>query len=289
MPSSSRDTRQPSSSRTYHTQEAVAGNQPPRPPSASGYRTQHPNASVTGFHASSNARQTPAQRSATTPPASSSRTRLDVPDTRGYLAKMFGRKQNPAPTQGDERQRSSQKQPRASQAQQAVHNPAAPIQAPSFAGPSTSRTAYDASLQARDSDREERARRKAKDENTRAERTKEERERLRAEYAAHKARQEEAERAQAAAPKLPRTERTASRPSREERRQQDYESDNAKRRLQTQQMGQTPGQKQEVCHFNFNRRAPLRSSWYWKGASIILFACDSDSYSSVSRHGAYAG
>ncbi|KAL5511258.1 hypothetical protein ACEPAH_4473 [Sanghuangporus vaninii] len=246
VPSSSRDTRQPSSSRTYHTQEAASGNAPPRPPSASGYRTQHPNASVTGFHAPSNARQTPAQRPTTTPPASSSRTRLDVPDTRGYFSKMFGRKQTPVPMQGEEKQKSSQKHRRSSEAHQGIHSSAAPLQAPSFVGPSTSRTAYDASLQAHDSDREERARRKAKDDGIRAERTKEERERRRAEYAASKVKQEEAERVQAAASKVPRTDRTVPRASREERRQQDYESDNAKRRLQAQQVVQTPAQKQEA-------------------------------------------
>ncbi|KAL5529606.1 hypothetical protein ACEPAG_5591 [Sanghuangporus baumii] len=246
VPSSSRDTRQPSSSRTYHTQEAASKNAPPRPPSASGYRTQHPNASVTGFHASSNVRQTPTQRPTTTPPASSSRTRLDVPDTRGYFSKMFSRKQTPVPLQGEEQQKSSQKDRRSSEAHQGIHSSAVPLQAPSFVGPSTSRTAYDASLQARDSDREERARRKAKDDGIRAERTKEERERRRAEYAASKMKQEEAERVQAAASKVPRTDRTVPRASREERRQQDYESDNAKRRLQAQQMVQTPAQKQEA-------------------------------------------
>ncbi|KAL5532759.1 hypothetical protein ACEPAF_4533 [Sanghuangporus sanghuang] len=245
-PSSSRDTRQPSSSRTYHTQEAASGNAPPRPPSASGYRTQHPNASVTGFHAPSNARQTPAQRPTTTPPASSSRTRLDVPDTRGYFSKMFSRKQTPVPMQGEEKQKGSQKHRRSSEAHQGIHSSAAPLQAPSFVGPSTSRTAYDASLQAHESDREERARRKAKDDGIRAERTKEERERRRAEYAASKVKQEEAERVQAAASKVPRTDRTVPRASREERRQQDYESDNAKRRLQVQQIVQTPAQKQEA-------------------------------------------
>ncbi|KAL5489919.1 hypothetical protein ACEPAI_4751 [Sanghuangporus weigelae] len=246
VPSSSRDTRQPSSSRTYHTQEATSGHAPPRPPSASGYRTQHPNASVTGFHASSNARQTPSQRPTTTPPASSSRTRLDVPDSRGYFSKMFSRKQTPVPTQGEEKQKSSQKHRRSSEAHQGIHSSAAPLQAPSFVGPSTSRTAFDASLQTRDSDREERAQRKAKDDGIRAERTKEERERRRAEYAASKMKQEEVERVQAAASKVPRTDRTVPRASREERRQQDYESDNAKRRLQAQQMVQTPAQKQEA-------------------------------------------
>lgn len=159
------------------------------------------------------------------PQASSSKARLDVPDTRGYFSKMFGRKPSPVPKSGDEKHYYS-----------APGKAAAPRHQHTGSLPNWG--TYESTLRMRsDSDREkeDRARLKARDDRIRAKD-----ERARAEYAAYMAKMEveQTHVAQQQAPpsgtRAHRTERQNSRAPREERRGPDYESDTVRKRQQMQ-------------------------------------------------------
>ncbi|KAI5123371.1 hypothetical protein M0805_001792 [Coniferiporia weirii] len=245
----SRDTRQPSSSRAYYTQETLPRNNPPsRPPSASGYRTQQPAAHASGFLVPGGSRPPSVHRQSITPQpqASSSKTRLDTQDQRGYFSKMFGRRSSSAAPQVEDKHKSSYGHQRSTVTQMP---PATyPVTAAMPSQPQTAATsnwaAYEALVRAREGEREERARQKTKEERIRGKE-----ERMRSEHAAYKAKLEAEQIQVAATARANRTERSASRPGRDVRGMQEYESDTARRRQQAQQVS-SAGYRQEQAHLS---------------------------------------